>query len=340
MAIHAAVIHKLIKEQHGPASVQTRGAELPLTEPVQHLVGRISDLYNEKASKAYGRFEDDLLTYPTSTVLRQAFESHEIDFIDCSRQLMDVLAGKANQASLAKGGYVLMAHGQSDSGMHWFLVAIINNVASSAVNEETLEIVDAVHVDLENLRVAGRVNLTSWFGGDEQARYVNFLKHRGEVADYFKFFLGCNVIVKDVEETRKLVGTLREFAKDRGLSLEQEEEFLKAAHDYCRRQSRDKQPLSLEELTNVAWPQEPHILQMALAQVNLGLSDGFVPDSRVLKSLLKYQGKNQYWTLDLHRAAFLNEAAEYLPGPKHLLLKKLPDHLVAELDQEVAGDDD
>lgn len=340
MAINAAVIHKLNKDQHRQATVQTRDALLPLTEPVQHLVGRISDLYAEKASKAYGRFEDDSVTYPTSAVLRKTFEAGEIDFLECSKQLLNVLAGRANQASLAKGGLVLMAHGLSDAGAHWFLVAIINNVASSAVNEETLEIVDSVHVDLENLRVAGRVNLTTWFDGDPQSRYVNFLRHRGDVADYFKYFLGCDIIVKDLEETKKLVVTLKKFAKDQGLPLDAEEEFLKDAHDYCRRQNRDKRPLSLEELTNAAWPRDPAALQLALAHADANISDGFVPDARVLKSLMNYSGKNQYWKLDLHRAAFLNEAAEYLTATKQLLLKKLPEHLIEELEQEVAGDDD
>ena len=45
---------------------------------------------------------------------------------------MAVLDSKATQAPASKGGYVLMVHGQFDGGGNWFLVAIINNVASSA----------------------------------------------------------------------------------------------------------------------------------------------------------------------------------------------------------------
>ncbi|MBN9421870.1 MAG: hypothetical protein BGO63_15625 [Candidatus Accumulibacter sp. 66-26] len=336
--IHAAVIHKLIKEPHGPTSVQTRDAELELNEPVKNLVNQISEFYGSKASKGYGRFEDDELTYPSSTVLRDIFRDHSIAFVDGTKKLMDVLAGKAMQAPLSKGGYVLMAHGQSSSKEDWFLVAIINNVASSAVNEETLEIIESVHIDVDNLRVAGRVNVSTWLAGDEHSRYVGFLKHRGEVADYFKYFLGCSVVIKDAEETKRLVEALRTFARSENLDQEREDDFLRKAHAYCNEHSKSKQPISLEELTNVAWPQEPKKLQKSLAEQNIEINDGFVPDGRSLRSLLKFHGKSEYWTVDIDRRALIKGHAQYLPEKGELILRNLPPALKTELDAEVRDD--
>lgn len=85
---------------------------------MKNLVNQISEFYGSKAS-SYGRFEDDELTYPSSTVLRDIFRDHSIAFVDGTKKLMDVLAGKAMQAPLSKGGYVLMAHGQSSSKEDW-----------------------------------------------------------------------------------------------------------------------------------------------------------------------------------------------------------------------------
>lgn len=337
-AINAAVIHKLIKEPHGPTTVQTRDAELQLTEPVTNLVSQISEFYGSKASKGYGRFQEDELTYPSSTVLRNIFKDEGISFVDGTKKLMDVLAGKAMQAPLSKGGYVLMAHGQSKAKEDWFLVAIINNVASSAVNEETLEIVESVHIDVDNLRVAGRVNLSAWLAGDEQSRYVGFLKHRGDVADYFKYFLGCDVLIKDAEETKRLVEALRAFARSEKLDQEREDDFLRKAHAYCIARSKDKQPISLEELTNATWPQEPDKLQKLLADQNVEINDGFVPDGRSLKSLLKLHGKSEYWTVDIDRRALIKGHAQYLREKGELILRNLPPALKAELDAEVRDD--
>lgn len=225
--IAAAVIHKLNKDPHGQSSIHQREAELELSEPVRKLVNDIGVLYGEKANKGYGRFEEDETAYPSSAVLRDMFETKSISFIEGSQKLLAVLAARADQAPLSKGGYVLMAHGQNDAKVDWFLVAIINNATTTAVNEVTLEVERSVHVDLESLRVAGRVNMSAWIGIDEHTRYVGFLKHRGEVADYFKYFLGCKDVVKDKEETKRLVDGLLAFARTEGL---RDREFFARRH--------------------------------------------------------------------------------------------------------------
>jgi len=333
--VTAAVLHKLVKEPHRPASVQTRDEQLPLTEPVLNLVSAISKFYGSKASKGYGRFEEDVLTYPSSTVLRRMFDSGDLTFVEGSKLLLNVLAGKAQQAPLSKGGYVLMAHGKADGGDNWFLVAIINNVASNAVDEETLEIVESVHVDVDNLRVAGRVNLTTWMQGDEHERYLGFLKHRGEVAEYFKYFLGCNVVVRDSEDTKRLVDGLRAFARAEDLDQGTEDDFLRRAHAFCAQRSKAREGLSLEELTNAAWPQDPERLQQALAGGAIEISDGFVPDGRSLRSLIKFHGKSKYWTVDMDRRALRQGDAQYVQSRGELILRNLPPSLRSALDEEV-----
>lgn len=338
--VTAAVIHKLVKEPHGPASVQTRDEVLPLNEPVLNLVSAISKFYGSKPSKGYGRFEEDVLTYPTSTVLRRIFEAGDLTFVEGSKLLLDVLAGKARQAPLSKGGYVLMAHGEGDGGDLWFLVAIINNIASNAVNEETLEIVKSVHVDVDNLRVAGRVNIATWMQGNEQDRYLGFLKHRGEVADYFKYFLGCNVVVQDSEDTKRLVEGLRAFSRAENLDQGAEDDFLRRAHAFCAERSKSREGLSLEELTNAAWPQDPARLQQALAGGVIEISDGFVPDGRSLKSLIKFHGKSEFWTVDLDRRALRRGDAQYVQARGELILRNLPPALKSALDGEVREGDE
>lgn len=339
-AVTAAVIHKLVKEPHGPTSVHTRNKELVLTAPVLELVNAINKFYGSRANKGYGRFEEDVLTYPTSTVLRRMFEVGDLTFVEGSKLLLDVLAGKAQQAPLSKGGYVLMAHGKGNGGDLWFLVAIINNVAGSAVNEETLEIVKSIQVDVDNLRVAGRVNLATWMGGGEQDRYLGFLKHRGEVADYFKYFLGCNVIMRDTEDTKRLVEGLRIFARAENLDQGAENDFLRRAHAFCADRCKSRDELSLNELSNAAWPQDPERLQQALARSAIEISDGFVPDGRSLKSLIKFHGKAAFWTVDLDRRALRQGDAQYVQERGELILRNLPLALKSALDAEVREGDD
>ncbi|KQP11595.1 nucleoid-associated protein [Pseudorhodoferax sp. Leaf265] len=336
--IHAAILHKLTKEPFGASSVQTRDAELKLTPPVVKLVNQITELYGSRTNKSYGRFDEDALNYPTSTVLSEIFKDGKTPFIAGTKKLMAVLNSKATQAPASKGGYVLMVHGQSDNGGNWFLVAIISNVASSAVKEDTLEIEETVHVDLDNVRVAGRVNLDMWLDGGLEHRYLGFLKTRGDVADYFMYFLGCKIVAKDSEDTKRLVEALQDFARSEKLDQAQEDDFLRRAHSYCMERKKAKEAVHLEALTNAAWPDEPQKLQQALANAAVEINDGFVPDARSLKRLLRFHGKTAYWTVDLDRRALVKNEARYMKKTGELLLRNLPEGLKAELDAEYPDD--
>lgn len=333
--IDSAVIHKLVKERQGKATVVPRSTLLPLTEPVMKLVHDIHELYAGKPGKGYGRFESDETNYPSAHILRQTFQNEKTTFLTASTELMKVLAAKASQAALATGGYVLMASVTNPAKHTWFVAAILNNIHASAINDESLEVVDSMHVDLHNLRVAGRVNITEWLSGDRDIRYIGFLKQRGQVSDYFKLFLGCNELIASVEETKKLVVVLKDFAKNSKLDRVQQENFLKAAHDFCLECQKNDQPLSLESLTNALWPDNPKELQKALTSEHVQINDGFVPDGRSLKAFVKIKARTKYWSVELDRQALVTGQAKYDPKKRTLTLSDLPSELESELSDEL-----
>lgn len=336
--IDHAIVHKLVKEKHGKATVVERSAALAVTEPVEKLILAIHDLYAGKASKGYGRFEADEINYPSAAILRDTFVTEKISFVNGSKLLLAVLASKAGAVPLATGGYVLMARITDEVGTSWFIVAMITNVDGSVIDDVTLEVVTAMHVDLEHLRVAGRVNLTDWQAGHEDVRYVGFLKQRGEVADYFKQFLGCDELVADVEETKKLVSALKKFAKSEGMTRAAEEEFLNAAYGHCDDRNKNDEPLSLETLSNAIFPTEPKKLQAAFVADGVQISDGFVPDGRSIRALMHLKYKTEFWTIDIDRHALSSGYAHYNQEKGELTLLKLPAGLKAELDSETRDD--
>lgn len=332
--INSVVIHKLIKERQGKPETFTRPTLLELTDPVKKLVNDIHQLYAERTGKGYGRFQKDEVNFPTSRVLKDLFKNKTTSFIDASHELMSILAAKAGQAPLSTGGYVMMAHVSNEANVSWFLVAILTNIKGSAVKDDSLEIVDSVHIDLQNLRVAGRVNITDWFKEDQDVRYIGFLKQRGEVSDYFKLFLGCDELIAQSEETKRLVAVLKDFAKSTELSAEEQEQFLKSAHDFCIDCQKNDRPLILETLTNAIWPEDPKALQQALTEGEVQISDGFVPDGRSLKSLVKIRAKTPFWTVEIDRRALTSGQAVYDPDKHTLTFSGLPEGLESELRSE------
>lgn len=333
--IKAVVIHKLVKERQGKATVVTRPDLLPLTDPVTKLVQDIHDLYSEKTGKGYGRFESDETNFPSARILREAFCDNVKPFLRATQELMTILCTKASQVPLATGGYVLMAEVSNAANHRWFITAMITNIRGSAINDESLEVIDSVHVDLHNLRVAGRVSLTDWQSGDSGIRYIGFLKQRGEVSDYFKLFLGCNELIASVEETKKLVAVLKGFARDSGLDRAGQENLLKAAYDYCLDCQKSDKPLSLDALANAVCPDDPKQLQKALTASDVQINDGFVPDGRIIKAFVKIKAKTKYWSVELDRQALVGGQARYDAAKRTLTLMDLPSELEAELSNEL-----
>lgn len=335
-SINHAIIHKLAKEKHGTATVVERDTDLPITEPVKKLVLDINELYASRACKGYGRFEADEIKYPSASILRTVFKDKTLAFSEGSKQLLKHLAIKANAAALATGGYVLMADVVDAADVNWFIIGMINNVGGSAIDDASLEIRDAIHIDLENLRVAGRVNITDWLADDPEKRYVGFLKQRGGIADYFKLFLGCMELIEAYKETQKVVESIQRFARDEGLEQEKKEEFIQSAYDYCSELIKKSEPLSLSAMSNSLWPSEPDKLQRAFVEGNVPISDGFVPDARKIKQFKRMIYKTKYWSLSLDRHALLSGDARYLPDKGQLLLLNLPDGLKSELEYEIS----
>lgn len=333
--INNVIIHKLIKEQHGDATFALRDTELSLTEPVKKLVWDIQELYSGRTSKGYGRFDEGNINYLAPGILRCYFEDKNKNFFEISCDLMSVLADKANPVGFATGGFVLMAHISGENQEDWFVVAIIKNTKGTAIDENTYEVNAAIHVDLDDLRVAGRINVADWLSGAENIRYIGFLKQRDKISDYFKEFLGCSELVVNTEETKKLVSTLKDFAKSKELDQNEESEFLQRAYDYCQDKHEKDEPLSLDGLANAIWPDSPEELKSTFTINEVQISDGFVPDKRSLNSLVKMKYKTKYWSLNLDRHALSEGHAHYDQQKGELTLKNLPDEFKAELDREL-----
>jgi len=332
--VHAAVIHKLEKVQRAGKSVVTKRDKLnELSVEMIKLVLDINELYAKKSNKGYGRFQADEQAYPVSRLLRNFYESDAPNFLALSHELIGILAARADLQPLSKGGYVLMAEVSGDDGARWFLVAVINNVDGSAV-DENLEVIEAVHVDLEHLRVAGRVSVQDWLEIEGHARYIGFLKQRGDVAEYFKAFLGCDDMVVPLAETKSLTASLKAFASEEKLDFKQEEDFLRAAYAYCDQRAQANEPLSLDSLANAAWPDEPDKLKAQFARDGAQVSDGFVPDPTALKRLLKIRARTSAWSVELDVSALVSGDAEYVPEREGLLLCNLPADLLELLVRE------
>ncbi|GMV63155.1 MAG: hypothetical protein AMXMBFR74_23230 [Parvibaculum sp.] len=322
-------IHHLKRKDD--AYVVTKGnSNVAVSATVQRLVDELHNLYGRRTSKAYGKFSEKVDNYPTSKNLKIYIEGKST-FDELTLALMDTLQKEAQAKVASTGGHVFFTHFSSD-GSQYFLVAIVTDKLSAMLTKnDNLE--DVTHLDVEGFRFAGRVNLSGW--ANDEARYIGFVKGKGNVADYFKEFLGCDTAIQNRVETTSLVSALKRFADQQKLDAVAREEFMQKARDICDRDARANKPIDFEALSNELYPHEPKKLSDVLCDPNLSLNDGFVADRRALKGLINFKRKTANWSVEFERSALHAGKVSYNPKENSITLFDVPDDLRSELNEEV-----
>lgn len=323
-------VHRLIKAPDAPATVELRSGACRLDDAAVRLVERLCRHYADRASKGFGRFEDDEDGFPMPRLLREHVAEGSLDFHPLTLQMMELLQACASDDALDAAGFVIIARiTEGTTDCLW--VALLGEMVGSAING-TLDVNDCTHLDFSALHAAGRIDLTAWQRGDE--RYISFLKGRGGVAAWFKRFLGASDVVIALNETKKLVQRLTEFAEAERLEAPARDALLERAHGYLDELGEAGAPLALDEIAHEIWPDAPQRLDAALAAGDAPLAGGFVPDRRAIRPLVRFSAAGEAWKLEFDRSSLRSGAVHYDRTADTLVLSGLPDYLKRMLTEE------
>ncbi|WP_273428136.1 nucleoid-associated protein [Chitinibacter tainanensis] len=320
--IEHLIIHQLHKEPSGPARVALAPAALAITPAAQRLVDQLCEQYGTRNGKGFGQFADDE-TLLMPQLVRRFSQENSLDFTGFSRELMAELQTRMEAEPLASGGYVLVAQ-VNNAAMRFIFIALLSEVIGTAVNDE-LQVIDSIHLDMQHLRVAGRIDLGSWQAGGE--RYVSFLRGRGDVAGYFKQFLGCLDVKTPLKETQKLVKGLEAFANEQAIAGDERDELFQRAHSYLDALGEGQGEVALATVAEQVFPTAPAQLQAALENEELGINDGFVPDRRAIKPLMRFKANAPQWKVEFDRASLRSGAVIYDKYSDTLVLSNVPEEL-------------
>ncbi len=323
----AAIAHKVIKAQHAEGTLQLRDTTLPPSNSLDRLIDEIHTAYKKRSGKSHGAFEADEQNYPTAANLRKHFQGQSANFVNTSHALMQTLLTKANEASsnLATGGSVLMAH-VTNGESEWFIVTILTDKVSAAIDDD-LNLVDSVHLDLNSMRFAGRVDITRWLNDED--RYVSFLQGASrDVSDYFQRFLGCTHPQAIRKQTKRLVDAVLSAVNGLEATEEQREAARLQIYQYLDECARHADPLSIDSLCNRAWPDNPDALRGPLTDPDTGISDGFVPHKTALKGLVRFEGKGPHWQVKFEREAVTEGNVKLDADAKEITIKNVPDDVI------------
>lgn len=293
------VYHILFKEQGTTENVDIKicPTVLPIDDISNELLNQLLKRYQGRAGKGYGIFEDDVDNYPASTILKDYLdENNEDDFLATTERFMNVLKARSETQAGAKGGKVAFIH-YEDNSIDYFLVAILSEKIGLMAKDWVITKDDILHI--ENLRFAGRINLTYWQDDNNDKRYISFLKGQGEISAYFKHFMGCNDALMASKETSKLVACIKNFATEQGLDLDKRAHLNNNAREHLDELVANREQFSMQAFANKLWSDDPQAMIDSFQDYgdtnDFAVSDGFVPDKRSLKGLTVHTHRTKHW---------------------------------------------
>ncbi|MBB4266682.1 nucleoid-associated protein [Roseospira visakhapatnamensis] len=332
--IHHCAIHALRKEEGGHFVAAPVNAEHDITDTVAWLVDELTSEYAKRSNKAYGVFAVDEDQYPTQRQLRDYMAGAAEDFGGLTARMMATLVDRA-KGTAATGGYVIFVHFRQVE-TEALIVTIVNDKVGARLTGGRLNRTN--YLDLGGFRFAGRVDITKWRAGGN--RYVDFLKGRGDISEYFQRFLGCDTTVQAAQDTRNVVGVVKRFAVAQGMNQEDRADLLQRAKAIGDRYAMRHEEMTLDAFANELHPTDPAALLEYLTDLELNITGAFVPDRRSLRSLTVYRGKTQLWSLEFERSALDEGEIDYNAEAGTLTIRHIPEGLRDQLRDEVGTDRD
>ena len=330
MPIRHCIVHLIDKKPDGsPAVLHARDCELAASDAIENLLADLNDSYNAKQGKAWGFFHGESGAYPLSGWLKQYLDE-EKDFTAFSRVAVEHLQKLMEESNLSTGGHILFAHYQQ--GMTEYLaIALLHHSEGVAVNAE-LDVMPSRHLDLGQLHLAARINLSEWKNNQNSKQYISFIKGKNgkKVSDYFRDFIGCQEGVDGPGETRTLLKAFSDFVESEDLPEESAREKTQTLVEYATTQTKLGEPVTLEELSSLIDEDRPKAFYDHIRNKDYGLSPEIPADKRTLNQFRRFTGRAEGLSISFE-AHLLGDKVEYDEEAGTLIIKGLPTTWVDQL---------
>ena len=330
MPIRHCIVHFIDKKPDGsPAVLHARDAELPVNQAMENLMADLNDSYNAKQGKAWGFFHDESGAYPFSGWLK-GYLDNERDFAAFSRQAVEHLQKLMEESNLSTGGHVLLSHYQQ--GMTDYLAIALLHHSEGVTVTEALDVAPAKHLDLGQLHLAARINLSEWQNNRQSKQYISFIKGKNgkKVSDYFRDFIGCQEGVDAPSETRTLLKAFSDFVEQEDLAEEQAREKTQTLVDYASTQARLGEPITVEELSGLLDEDKPRAFYDHIRNSDYGLAPEIPPDKRTLNQFRRFTGRAEGLSISFE-AHLLGSRVEYDETTDTLTIRQVPTQLKDQL---------
>lgn len=336
MRIENLIFHKLEKYVGEQSSVAYRDEVIPINQQSELFVQAITNAYNKKSNILWGFFDDNADSYPFQTMLDDYLQELSPEaFVSFSKRAMEHLQKEIDDTPLATGGYIVFIHYIEDE-MDFVICAILQDKEGFTIDPDTLLLKESPQLDIDQLRVASRINATVWKISKFINHYVSFLNTSGDVSRYFKSFIGCTENMSSGDLTVAAIDATRDHLRSLALPEEVFNERFENAMNHMMDKAKRKEPIKLEGLAELIDEDNPD------AFIDLATSDGydvsqtFNGHKSSISATAYYLFKNKDMTLRFHKSMW-GRSIHWEPLTQKLVIE-VPDKIAFEINQAFEED--
>ncbi|MBE8168359.1 MAG: nucleoid-associated protein YejK [Shewanella sp.] len=340
ISIDQAIIHEITQDSQGTLRCRLRPQPLLNSQAAEHMLEELHQTFTSKAGKGYGYFgihgDDGEANSVFSEALTQ-YRDNELGFVEFSGQSSKLLQDELSKYDFSQGGFLLMACYTSITSEYLF-VALLSAKSSMTVLDD-MELTENNHLDLSNIQLAARIDLTELQAEPDSKKYISFIRGRAgrKVADFFLDFMGCVEGVNTKFQNKSLMNAVEDFVSGNELTKEERQQVREKVYDYCTERSDEGNDIDLKQLNEELSETGMDSFYDFANGGEYELDDAFPADKATLRQLKKFSGAGGGVSLSFD-GNHLGDRVIYDPISNTILIKGVPANLKDQLDRRLKGE--
>lgn len=338
--IDQAIIHEIAQNSDGQLSCRLRPQPLLNGAAVEAMLEELHTTYTSKGGKGFGFFGvhgDDGEANPAFADALGRYRSNEMGFVEFSAEAGKLLQEELGKYDFSQGGFLLLAS-YTALASDFLFVALLNAKSSMTVLDD-MELTQVNSLDLSNMQLAARIDLTEWQQDKESRKYISFIRGRAgrKVADFFLDFMGCVEGVNPKVQNKSLMNAVEDFVAGSELTKEERQQCRDKVFEFCSEKFDQGNDIQLKDLADELADSGMDSFYSFATGGDYELEEEFPADKATLRQLKKFSGTGGGVTVSFD-GGHLGERVIYDPVSDTLLIKGVPANLKDQLDRRLKGE--
>ncbi|QSX39464.1 nucleoid-associated protein YejK [Shewanella cyperi] len=338
--IEQAIIHEIAQDNEGQLRCRLRPQPLLNGQAVSLMLEELHQSYTSKSGKGFGFFGthgDDGEANPAFANALEEYRSGSLGFVEFSALASKLLQDELGKYDFSQGGFLLMAsytHMASD----YLFVALLSAKSSMTVLDD-MELTQINHLDLGNIQLAARIDLTEWQADKDSRKYISFIRGRAgrKVADFFLDFMGCVEGVNPKAQNKSLMNAVEDFVAGSELTKDERQSCRDKVFEFCTERFDAGRDIDIKDLADELADSGMDSFYDFAKGGDYDLDEEFPVDKSTLRQLKKFSGTGGGVTVSFD-GGHLGERVIYDPISDTLLIKGVPANLKDQLDRRLKGE--